>query len=159
MPTGLVEQPGPAAALPGAVAGGGDRGDAPAAVTGDLAITVRGVADKPVWDGGHTSQHYDTSEDSSGIKLNVKAGLTDTDGSETLTYQIKWEAGKGTLMLNGAELKPNGSGLYMSGRQHQQGDRGSGQGFQRRHQAVGDPDQHGEDPGGPGAGDGAGRED
>ncbi|HGK7313765.1 TPA: retention module-containing protein, partial [Aeromonas hydrophila subsp. hydrophila] len=87
-------------------------GDAPAAVTGDLAITVRGVADKPVWDAGHTNQHYDTSEDSSGIALNVKAGLTDTDGSETLTYQIKWEAGKGTLMLNGTELKPNGSGLY-----------------------------------------------
>ncbi|MCF7717980.1 type I secretion C-terminal target domain-containing protein, partial [Aeromonas jandaei] len=87
-------------------------GDAPAVVTGDLAITVRGVADKPVWDAGHTSQHYDTSEDSSGIKLNVKAGLTDTDGSETLTYQIKWEAGKGSLMLNGVELKPNASGLY-----------------------------------------------
>lgn len=87
-------------------------GDAPAAVTGDLAITVRGVADKPVWDAGHTSKHYDTSEDSSGIALNVKAGLADTDGSETLTYQIKWEAGKGTLMLNGTELKPNGSGLY-----------------------------------------------
>nr|WP_279009973.1 retention module-containing protein [Aeromonas jandaei] len=87
-------------------------GDAPAVVTGDLAITVRGVADKPVWDAGHTSQHYDTSEDSSGIKLNVKAGLTDTDGSETLTYQIKWDTGKGTLMLNGVELKPNASGLY-----------------------------------------------
>ncbi|MFQ2193472.1 retention module-containing protein [Aeromonas jandaei] len=87
-------------------------GDAPAAVTGDLAITVRGVADKPVWDAGHTRQHYDTSEDSSGIKLNVKAGLTDTDGSETLSYQIKWEAGKGSLMLNGVELKPNASGLY-----------------------------------------------
>lgn len=69
-------------------------GDAPAAVTGDLAITVRGVADKPVWDAGHTNQHYDTNEDSSGIKLNVQANLTDGDGSETLTYQIKWEAGK-----------------------------------------------------------------
>ncbi|MBW3807272.1 retention module-containing protein [Aeromonas jandaei] len=87
-------------------------GDAPAAVTGDLAITVRGVADKPVWDAGHTNQHYDTNEDSSGIKLNVKAGLTDTDGSETLSYQIKWEAGKGSLTLNGVELKPNTSGLY-----------------------------------------------
>ncbi|MEH8158272.1 retention module-containing protein [Aeromonas veronii] len=87
-------------------------GAAPAAVTGDLAVTVRGVADKPLWDAGHTSQHYDTSEDSSGIKLNVKAILTDTDGSETLSYQIKWEAGKGSLMLNGVELKPNTSGLY-----------------------------------------------
>ncbi|QHB82830.1 retention module-containing protein [Aeromonas veronii] len=87
-------------------------GAAPAAVTGDLAVTVRGVADKPLWDAGHTSQHYDTSEDSSGIKLNVKASLTDTDGSETLSYQIKWEAGKGSLMLNGVELKPNTSGLY-----------------------------------------------
>ncbi|EIM1707245.1 retention module-containing protein [Aeromonas dhakensis] len=87
-------------------------GDAPAPVTGDLAITVRGVADKPLWDTGHTSQHYDTHEDSSGIRLNVQAGLTDTDGSETLSYQIRWEAGQGTLMLNGAELKPNASGLY-----------------------------------------------
>ncbi|HDZ8878192.1 TPA: retention module-containing protein [Aeromonas dhakensis] len=87
-------------------------GDAPAPVTGDLAITVRGVADKPLWDTDHTSQHYDTHEDSSGIRLNVQAGLTDTDGSETLSYQIRWEAGQGTLMLNGAELKPNASGLY-----------------------------------------------
>lgn len=87
-------------------------GDAPAPVTGDLAITVRGVADKPLWDTGHTSQHYDTHEDSSGIRLNVQAGLTDTDGSETLSYQIRWEAGQGTLMLNGTELKPNASGLY-----------------------------------------------
>ncbi|PTT45973.1 retention module-containing protein [Aeromonas sp. HMWF016] len=87
-------------------------GDAPAAVTGDLAITVRGVADKPVWDAGHTSQHYDTSEDSSGIKLNVKAGLTDTDGSETLAYQIKWEAGQGSLTLNGKVLTPGANGLY-----------------------------------------------
>ncbi|HEA3086317.1 TPA: retention module-containing protein [Aeromonas dhakensis] len=85
-------------------------GDAPAPVTGDLAITVRGVADKPLWDTGHTSQHYDTHEDSSGIRLNVQAGLTDTDGSETLSYQIRWEAGQGTLMLNGTELKPNASG-------------------------------------------------
>ncbi|MFM5640154.1 retention module-containing protein [Aeromonas veronii] len=87
-------------------------GDAPAAVTGDLAITVRGVADKPVWDAGSTHQHYTTNEDSRGIALNVQASLTDTDGSETLSYQIKLEAGKGSLMLNGVELKPNASGLY-----------------------------------------------
>ncbi|MCX7130946.1 retention module-containing protein [Aeromonas sp.] len=87
-------------------------GTPPPAVTGDLAITVRGVADKPLWVSGSTSQHYNTNEDSSGIALNVKATLTDTDGSETLSYQIKLEAGKGTLMLNGAEIKPNGSGIY-----------------------------------------------
>ncbi|MCS3833463.1 T1SS-143 domain-containing protein [Aeromonas veronii] len=87
-------------------------GAAPAAVTGDLAVTVRGVADKPLWDTANTTRHYDTNEDSTGIKLDVKASLTDTDRSETLTYQIKLEAGKGTLMLNGAELKPNGSGIY-----------------------------------------------
>ncbi|MFM5397494.1 retention module-containing protein [Aeromonas veronii] len=87
-------------------------GAAPAAVTGDLAVTVRGVADKPMWDTANTTRHYDTDEDSTGIKLDVKASLTDTDRSETLTYQIKLEAGKGTLMLNGAELKPNSSGIY-----------------------------------------------
>ncbi|WP_429124452.1 retention module-containing protein [Aeromonas allosaccharophila] len=87
-------------------------GAAPAAVTGELAVTVRGVADKPIWDTTNTTRHYDTNEDSTGIKLDVKASLTDTDNSETLTYQIKLEAGKGTLMLNGAELKPNGSGIY-----------------------------------------------
>ncbi|MFB2702854.1 retention module-containing protein [Aeromonas veronii] len=87
-------------------------GAAPAAVTGDLAVTVRGVADKPMWDTANTTRHYDTNEDSTGIKLDVKASLTDTDRSETLTYQIKLEAGKGTLMLNGAELKPNSSGIY-----------------------------------------------
>ncbi|MFM4985194.1 retention module-containing protein [Aeromonas veronii] len=87
-------------------------GAAPAAVTGDLAVTVRGVADKPMWDIANTTRHYDTDEDSTGIKLDVKASLTDTDRSETLTYQIKLEAGKGTLMLNGVELKPNSSGIY-----------------------------------------------
>lgn len=87
-------------------------GAAPAAVTGDLAVTVRGVADKPMWDTANTTRHYDTDEDSTGIKLDVKASLTDTDRSETLTYQIKLEAGKGTLMLDGAELKPNNSGIY-----------------------------------------------
>ncbi|MEZ6965417.1 retention module-containing protein [Aeromonas sp. S9(2024)] len=87
-------------------------GTAPPAVTGDLAITVQGIADKPVWVTGSTSQHYSTDEDSNGIKLNVKASLTDTDKSETLSYQIKWEAGKGTLMFNGAELKPNANGIY-----------------------------------------------
>ncbi|MDR5014401.1 retention module-containing protein [Aeromonas veronii] len=87
-------------------------GAAPAAVTGDLAVTVRGVADKPMWDTANTTRHYDTNEDSTGIKLDVKASLTDTDRSETLTYQIKLEAGKGILMLDGAELKPNNSGIY-----------------------------------------------
>lgn len=87
-------------------------GAAPAAVTGDLAVTVRGVADKPMWDTANTTRHYDTNEDSTGIKLDVKASLTDTDRSETLTYQIKLEAGKGTLMLNGVELKPNSNGIY-----------------------------------------------
>ncbi|MCE9953577.1 type I secretion C-terminal target domain-containing protein [Aeromonas allosaccharophila] len=87
-------------------------GAAPAAVTGELAVTVRGVADQPIWDTTSTTRHYDTNEDSTGIKLDVKASLTDTDNSETLTYQIKLEAGKGTLMLNGAELKPNSSGIY-----------------------------------------------
>ncbi|WP_421228201.1 retention module-containing protein [Aeromonas enteropelogenes] len=87
-------------------------GTAPPAVTGDLAITVQGIADKPVWVTGSSSQHYSTDEDSNGIKLNVKASLTDTDKSETLSYQIKWEAGKGTLMFNGAELKPNANGIY-----------------------------------------------
>ncbi|MCF5766666.1 retention module-containing protein [Aeromonas veronii] len=87
-------------------------GAAPAAVTGDLAVTVRGVADKPLWDTANTTRHYDTNEDSTGIKLDVKASLTDTDSSETLTYQIRLEAGKGTLMLNGVELKPNSNGIY-----------------------------------------------
>ncbi|MCF5891841.1 retention module-containing protein [Aeromonas veronii] len=87
-------------------------GAAPAAVTGDLAVTVRGVADKPMWDTANTTRHYETNEDSTGIKLDVKASLTDTDRSETLTYQIKLEAGKGTLMLDGVELKPNSSGIY-----------------------------------------------
>ncbi|MFQ2884604.1 retention module-containing protein [Aeromonas caviae] len=87
-------------------------GAAPAAVTGELAVTVRGVADKPMWDTANTTRHYETNEDSTGIKLDVKASLTDTDRSETLTYQIKLEAGKGTLMLDGVELKPNSSGIY-----------------------------------------------
>ncbi len=91
---------------------GVSEGTPPPAVTGDLAITVQGIADKPLWDAGSTHQHYSTDEDSSGIALNVKAGLTDTDGSETLSYQIKWASGQGTLTLNGKVLTPGANGLY-----------------------------------------------
>ncbi|MFM4995911.1 retention module-containing protein [Aeromonas sanarellii] len=91
---------------------GVSEGTPPPAVTGDLAITVQGIADKPLWDAGSTHQHYSTDEDSSGIALNVKASLTDTDGSETLSYQIEWASGEGTLTLNGKVLQPGSNGLY-----------------------------------------------
>ena len=87
-------------------------GSKPSLLTGNLDITVQGIADKPLWDGASTNQHYNTNEDSAGIALNVKAALTDTDGSETLSYQIKWELGQGTLTLNGKVLTPGANGLY-----------------------------------------------
>ncbi|MEN3795598.1 retention module-containing protein [Aeromonas caviae] len=87
-------------------------GSKPLVLTGNLDITVQGIADKPLWDAGSTHQHYTTDEDSSGIALNVKAGLTDTDGSETLSYQIEWASGQGTLTLNGKVLTPGANGLY-----------------------------------------------
>ncbi len=87
-------------------------GSKPPVLTGNLDITVQGIADKPLWDAGNTHQHYTTDEDSSGIALNVKAGLTDTDGSETLSYQIKWASGQGTLTLNGKVLTSGANGLY-----------------------------------------------
>ncbi|MGN5288174.1 retention module-containing protein [Aeromonas sp. 11P] len=87
-------------------------GSKPPVLTGNLDITVQGIADKPLWDAGSTHQHYTTNEDSRGIALNVQASLTDTDGSETLTYQIKWESGQGTLTLNGKVLTPGANGLY-----------------------------------------------
>ena len=87
-------------------------GSKPPVLTGNLDITVQGIADKPLWDAGSTHQHYTTDEDSNGIALNVKAGLTDTDGSETLSYQIEWAFGQGTLTLNGKALTPGANGLY-----------------------------------------------
>ncbi len=87
-------------------------GSKPPVLTGNLDITVQGIADKPLWDAGSTHQHYTADEDSSGISLNVKAGLTDTDGSETLSYQIEWASGQGTLTLNGKVLTPGANGLY-----------------------------------------------
>ncbi|MFQ1684365.1 retention module-containing protein [Aeromonas veronii] len=87
-------------------------GSKPPVLTGNLDITVQGIADKPLWDGASTNQHYTTNEDSTGIALNVKATLTDIDGSETLSYQIKWESGQGTLTLNGKVLTPGANGLY-----------------------------------------------
>jgi len=87
-------------------------GSKPPLLTGNLEVTVQGIADKPLWDAGSTSQHYSTDEDSTGIALNVKAALTDTDGSEILSYQIKWESGQGTLVLNGKVLTPGANGLY-----------------------------------------------
>ncbi|WP_324046539.1 retention module-containing protein [Aeromonas caviae] len=87
-------------------------GSKPPVLTGNLDITVQGIADKPLWDAGSTHQHYTADEDSSGIALNVKAGFTDTDGSETLSYQIEWASGQGTLTLNGKVLTPGANGLY-----------------------------------------------
>ena len=86
-------------------------GTPPPPLTGDLAITVQGIADKPEWDSS-TAKHYSINEDGSGVALNVQANLTDTDGSETLSYQIKWESGQGSLTLNGKELKPDANGVY-----------------------------------------------
>ncbi|MFM5556632.1 T1SS-143 repeat domain-containing protein, partial [Aeromonas rivipollensis] len=87
-------------------------GSKPSVLTGNLAITVQGIADKPLWDDGSTNKHYSTDEDSTGIVLNVQAKLTDTDGSETLSYQIKWASGEGSLTLNGKVLTPDANGLY-----------------------------------------------
>ncbi|MCE9955667.1 T1SS-143 repeat domain-containing protein, partial [Aeromonas rivipollensis] len=87
-------------------------GSKPSVLTGNLAITVQGIADKPLWDDGSTNKHYSTDEDSTGIALNVQAKLTDTDGSETLSYQIKWASGEGSLTLNGKVLTPDANGLY-----------------------------------------------
>ncbi|MBL0512127.1 retention module-containing protein [Aeromonas media] len=86
-------------------------GSKPPVLTGNLDITVQGIADKPLWDGASTNQHYSTNEDSTGISLNVQANLTDTDGSETLSYQIKWASGEGSLTLNGKVLTPDANGL------------------------------------------------
>ncbi|WP_461602170.1 retention module-containing protein [Aeromonas rivipollensis] len=87
-------------------------GNKPPVLTGNLDITVQGIADKPVWVSGSTDQHYSINEDGSGIALNVQAKLTDTDGSETLSYQIKWASGEGSLTLNGKVLTPDANGLY-----------------------------------------------
>ncbi|WP_349917947.1 retention module-containing protein [Aeromonas veronii] len=84
----------------------------PPVLSGNLDITVQGIADKPVWESTNTHQHYNTDEDSNGIALNIKAAVTDTDGSETLSYQIRWESGQGTLTLNGKTLTPDGNGIY-----------------------------------------------
>ncbi|MEZ6931360.1 retention module-containing protein [Aeromonas sp. S16(2024)] len=87
-------------------------GDKPSVLKGNLDITVQGIADKPLWDGASTHQHYSTNEDSSGVALNVQARLTDyIDGSETLSYQIKWASGEGSLTLNGKVLTPDANGL------------------------------------------------
>ncbi|MEB8287670.1 retention module-containing protein [Aeromonas veronii] len=86
-------------------------GSKPSLLTGNLDITVQGIADKPFWDGASTNQHYNANEDSAGIALNVNAALTDTDGSETLSYQIKWASGEGSLTLNGKVLTPDANGL------------------------------------------------
>ncbi|NEX90534.1 retention module-containing protein [Aeromonas rivipollensis] len=87
-------------------------GSKPSVLTGNLDITVQGIADKPLWDDGSTNKHYSTDEDSTGIALNVQARLTDTDGSETLSYQIRWASGEGSLTLNGKVLTPDANGLY-----------------------------------------------
>ncbi|MFM5589097.1 retention module-containing protein [Aeromonas rivipollensis] len=86
-------------------------GSKPPVLTGNLDITVQGIADKPLWDGASTHQHYSINEDGSGVALNVQANLTDTDGSETLSYQIKWASGEGSLTLNGKVLTPDANGL------------------------------------------------
>ena len=63
-------------------------------LTGNLDITVRGIADKPLWDAGSTHQHPHHGRGQQRHRPQRQAGLTDTDGSETLSYQIKWASGQ-----------------------------------------------------------------
>ena len=66
---------GAALRFPGAVAGPGSPRASPGA---DRQSGHHGAGHcrQTLWDAGSTHQHYTTDEDSSGIALNVKAGLT-----------------------------------------------------------------------------------
>lgn len=81
-------------------------------MTGDLAITVQGIADKPLWDAASTHQHYSTDEDSSGISPQYEGQPHRHRWLRDLSYQIKWESGLGSLTLNGKVLQPGSNGLY-----------------------------------------------
>ena len=74
-----LEQQQTAAALPGAAAGRGKRGNATARRDRrSRHHGYRALPTNPVGCGQHAPKHYTTDEDSSGIALNVQAGLTDT---------------------------------------------------------------------------------
>ena len=77
----------------------GDPAQAKTPITGTLAINVSGIADAPVFDMNQTVKHYQGTEDSTDIALQLKAIIQDNDGSEVLNhYIITITEGQGTLI-------------------------------------------------------------
>ncbi|WP_049788995.1 T1SS-143 repeat domain-containing protein [Photobacterium profundum] len=85
-------------------------------MNGSFIVHVDGVADIPTWDNSNTTYHYEVTEDTDNVDLNLTAVLQDDDGantsSEELYYFITIKEGQGTLVGTGlVETSPN-SGIY-----------------------------------------------
>ncbi|WP_433998850.1 Ig-like domain-containing protein [Endozoicomonas sp.] len=73
-------------------------------ISGQLKINISGVADKPLWNTGKDIDYFTTEEDHSLTLTGAGAQLQDTDGSETLTYEILAIPEHATLKLNNTPL-------------------------------------------------------
>lgn len=69
-----------------------------------LKINISGVADKPLWNKGKDIDYFTTEEDHPLTLTGAGARLQDTDGSETLSYEILGIPEHSTLKLNSTTL-------------------------------------------------------
>ncbi len=78
-----------------------------AETTGTVDIDVIGVADRP-----DLETQDAAGEDGVPIALDITSGLTDTDGSETLSIDISNVPDGAVMAAGGVELTPNADGVY-----------------------------------------------
>ena len=70
----------------------------------NLPVHIKGIADPPVWSG---DDQYTTQEDQDIQLLGAGAELTDTDGSETLSYEVTAVPGHMLLKLGSSVISPS----------------------------------------------------
>ncbi|MEI6893934.1 MAG: type I secretion C-terminal target domain-containing protein [Colwellia sp.] len=73
-------------------------------VHNEIDLSITSVADKPTWDDDNSTYEYTTVEDGDEQEIALSADLFDTDGSETLTYQIGDIDSGLILTINGVEI-------------------------------------------------------
>ena len=81
-------------------------------ITGDLTISVDGIADVPVWSAENVTS-YTGDEDTAIAVGDLSAQRNDNDGSETLYYLVQLvDVSQGTLSGTGLVETFSGSGIY-----------------------------------------------
>ncbi|WP_052772010.1 hypothetical protein [Vibrio mexicanus] len=84
-------------------------------VDSSFRIEIESVADQAVWDDSRSTYYYETDEDGSDVRLQLRATSQDTSSRETLTYELTVTEGAGSFEMtgrNGQVFTPDANGIY-----------------------------------------------